>query len=98
MCASALFLVKDAAPPLIYTYRYGLSGSMMDRATVGVRRRFLSLTRPLAVLMRTWRPSQSNHTGVTWGVLSAFIVARLAKAFLVVRRSLNASGIAFMGP
>ena len=69
---------------------------MMDSATAGVRRRFLSFRRPLAVLMRRRLPSQSNHTGVTWGVPSALSVARFAKAFFVVSRSLYASGMALM--
>src|SRR5262244_910295 len=64
----------------------------MLKATVGVRRRFLSLIRPLAELMRRWRPSQSNQTGVTCGVPSGLMVARLAKAFLALRTSLNPSG------
>src|SRR5574338_1394421 len=64
----------------------------MARATAGLRRRFLSLRRPLAVLNRTWVPSKSPHTGVTCGVPSVFTVARLAKAFFC-RMSLNPSGM-----
>src|SRR5437016_13090107 len=52
---------------------------------------FRSLTRPRAELIRTWLPSQSNQTGVTWGVPSGMVVARLAKAFFPSRRSVNCS-------
>ena len=53
----------------------------MASATLGFRARFLSFTRPRAVLNRMWVPSVSNHTGVTWGAPSGLTVASMAKAF-----------------
>src|SRR3974377_151307 len=64
----------------------------MARAIRRLRRMFLSLTRPLAELMRKCAPSKSNHTGATCGLPSCMMVARFAKAFLV-SRSRNFSGM-----
>src|SRR5439155_865856 len=43
----------------------------MESATRGLRARFLTLTRPCAVLKRTCVPSKSTHTGVTCGAPGA---------------------------
>src|SRR5947207_310482 len=57
----------------------------MESATRGLRARFLTLTRPFAVLKRTCVPSKSTHTGVTCGAPSGPAVARCANAFFVKR-------------
>src|SRR5438552_11418979 len=66
MCASAPCSVSSARPRT-WTYRYGLSGSCAASATCGWRWRFLSFTRPRAVLNRMYFPSKSTHTGVICG-------------------------------
>src|ERR1700674_3539889 len=53
----------------------------MSRPTRGSRRMFLSLTRPLAVLITIFWPSNSNQTGATCGLPSGIKVANCAKAF-----------------
>src|SRR5215475_10958546 len=65
-------------------------------ATRGFRWRFLSFTRPRAVLKRMRSPSRSTHTGVTCGAPSAPTVAMCANAFLPSRRSRKFWGIAAM--
>src|SRR5207245_11002643 len=64
-------------------------------AAGGSRARFLTLTRPFAVLKRTCVPSKSIHTGVTCGAPSEPTVARCANAFFV-KRSRYCSGIVAM--
>src|SRR5512145_1707549 len=53
----------------------------------------LAFTRPRAVLTRMCFPSQPTQIGVTCGLPSLSVVARLAKAGLVVSRSRCDSGI-----
>src|SRR2546422_4136771 len=67
----------------------------MESATRGLRARFLTLTRPFAVLKRTCVPSKSTHTGVTCGAPSEPTVATCANAFFV-KRSRYCSGIVAM--
>src|SRR5438552_4045014 len=67
----------------------------MESATRGLRARFLTLTRPFAVLKRTCVPSKSTHTGVTCGAPSGPTVASCANAFFV-KRSRYCSGIVAM--
>src|SRR2546428_1854612 len=64
----------------------------IESATRGSRARFLTLTRPFAVLKRTCVPSKSTHTGVTCGAPAGPTVARCANAFFV-KRSRYCSGI-----
>src|SRR3989304_1378456 len=92
MWASAPCSVTSTTRPRIARCRYGLSGSRIASATLGVRRMLRSFTRPLAELMRRWLPSQSNQTGVTCGLPPGMTVARLANAFFW-KRSLKLSGI-----
>src|SRR5213593_2165554 len=96
MWASAPASVTSTTRPRIERKRYALSGSEIARATTRRSRMFRSLTRPRAELIRTWLPSQSNQTGVTWGVPSGMIVPRLAKAFFPSRRSANCSSVMAM--
>src|SRR2546425_823684 len=67
----------------------------MESATRGSLARFLTLTRPFAVLKRTCVPSKSTHTGVTCGAPSGPTVASCANAFFV-KRSRYCSGIVAM--
>src|SRR4030095_9790449 len=55
MCSSDPFSVTSTTRPRIWRYRYGLSGSWIERAMFGFRRRFLVFTRT--------RPALDPHAG-----------------------------------
>src|SRR5713226_1156121 len=73
--------------------RYGFSGSIIARATLALEAMFRSLTRPRAVFTRILPSLKSNQTGVTCGDPSGITVARPAKAFFSVSKSVYFGGI-----
>src|ERR1700712_5617401 len=77
-------------------YRYALSGSSIDSATLEPSDRLRAFTRPFAVLTRTTPLVKSNHTGVTCGEPSGCSVAMCANAFFSVSRSRNCAGMSAM--
>jgi hypothetical protein len=63
----------------------------------GSRRMFLSLTRPLALLMMTYLPSKSTHTGLACGDPSLIMVVRWAKDLFLKRSAKSCAFVLAMG-